>query len=285
MFNKYRNIKNIGLVLIGLALVIFLITNVRIRSVDSYRKQFSNMADSGQTQPARPDNNDRLQNETIGTGNGNAADNGSFDGTGDRAVSDDNSASGSTDNITVTDNNSGSGSNESDRSNGNAMSAGNDSGSSNSGNNGSESDNPENNNPGNNSQNTRPAGKVISCTIEIRCDNATARKDTVNPSIASRIPDDGTILEVTTYTAVEGFTVYDVLAAVTAMHDPVIPIVANSDKSYVSSINNLSEKNVGPKSGWTYRVDGKLYMIAANNYTVKDGEAIKWIYVCQLGDK
>lgn len=284
MFNKYRNIKKIGLVLIGLALVVFLITNVRIRSVDSYRKQFSNIADAGQTQPARPDNNDRLQNETIGTGNGNAADNGSFDGTGDRAVSDDNSASGSTDNITVTDNNSGSGSNESDRSNGNAMSAGNDSGSSNSGNNGSESDNPENNNPGNNSQNTRPAGKVISCTIEIRCDNATARKDTVNPSIASRIPDDGTILEVTTYTAAEGFTVYDVLAAVTAMHNPVIPIVANSDKSYVSSINNLSEKNVGPQSGWTYRVDGKLYMIAANNYTVKDGEAIKWIYVCQMGD-
>ena len=270
MFNKYRNIKKIGLVLIGLALVIFLITNVRIRSVDSYRKQFSNMADSGQTQPARPDNNDRLQDETIGIGNGNAADNGSFDGTGDG---------------TVTDNNSGSGGRESDRSNGNAISGGNDSGSSNLGNNTSGSNNSGNDDSGNNSQNTRPAGKVISCTIEIRCDNATARKDTVNPSIASRIPDDGTILEVTTYTAVEGFTVYDVLAAVTAMHDPVIPIVANSDKSYVSSINNLSEKNVGPKSGWTYRVDGKLYMIAANNYTVKDGEAIKWIYVCQLGDK
>ena len=267
MFNKYRNIKKIGLVLIGLALVIFLITNVRIRSVDSYRKQFSNMADSGQTQPDRPDNNDRLQDETISTDNANATDNGSFDGTGDGTVSDDNSASGSTDNITVTDNNSGSGGRESDRSNGNAVSGGNDSESSNLGNNTSESNNSGNDDSGNNSQNTRPAGKVISCTIEIRCDNATARKDTVNPSIASRIPDDGTILEVTTYTAVEGFTVYDVLAAVTAMHDPVIPIVANSDKSYVSSINNLSEKNVGPQSGWTYRVNGVLPMMAANQYT------------------
>ena len=279
MFNKYRNIKKIGLVLIGLALVIFLITNVRIRSVDSYRKQFSNMADSGQTQPDRPDNNDRLQDETISTDNANATDNGSFDGTGDGTVSDDNSASGST------DNNSGSGGRESDRSNGNAVSGGNDSESSNLGNNTSESNNSGNDDSGNNSQNTRPAGKVISCTIEIRCDNATARKDTVNPSIASRIPDDGTILEVTTYTAVEGFTVYDVLAAVTAMHDPVIPIVANSDKSYVSSINNLSEKNVGPQSGWTYRVNGVLPMMAANQYTVKDGDVIKWIYVCQLGDK
>lgn len=275
MFNKYRNIKKIGLVLIGLALVIFLITNVRIRSVDSYRKQFSNMADLGQTQPDRPDNNDRLQDETTGTDNTNAADNGRFDVTGDGAVSDDNSASGSTDNIAATDNNSGSGGNESDRSNGTAISGDDDSGSSNSG----------NGNSGNNSQNTRPAGRIISCTIEIRCDNATARKDSItNQGIRDSIPDDGTILEVTTYTGKEGFTVYDVLAAVTAAHNPVIPIVANADRSYVSSINNLSEKNVGPTSGWTYRVNGVLPMMAANQYKVKDGDVIKWIYVCQIGD-
>ena len=280
MFNKYRNIKKIGLVLIGLALVIFLITNVRIRSVDSYRKQFSNMADLSQTQPDRPDNNDRLQDETISTDNANAADNGSFyetgDGAGNGAVSDDNFATESTDNIAATDNNSGSGGNESDRSNGTAISGDDDSGSSNSG----------NGNSGNNSQNTRPAGRIISCTIEIRCDNATARKDSItNQGIRDSIPDDGTILEVTTYTGKEGFTVYDVLAAVTAAHNQVIPIVANADRSYVSSINNLSEKNVGPTSGWTYRVNGVLPMMAANQYKVKDGDVIKWIYVCQLGDK
>lgn len=280
MFNKYRNIKKIGLVLIGLAVVIFLITNVRIRSVDSYRKQFSNMAGSSQTQPDRPDNNDRLQDETISTDNANAADNGSFyetgDGAGNGAVSDDNFATESTDNIAATDNNSGSGGNESDRSNGTAISGDDDSGSSNSG----------NGNSGNNSQNTRPAGRIISCTIEIRCDNATARKDSItNQGIRDSIPDDGTILEVTTYTGKEGFTVYDVLAAVTAAHNPVIPIVANADRSYVSSINNLSEKNLGPQSGWTYRVNGVLPMMAANQYTVKDGDVIKWIYVCQLGDK
>lgn len=280
MFNKYRNIKKIGLVLIGLAVVIFLITNVRIRSVDSYRKQFSNMAGSSQTQPDRPDNNDRLQDETISTDNANAADNGSFyetgDGAGNGAVSDDNFATESTDNIAATDNNSGSGGNESDRSNGTAISGDDDSGSSNSG----------NGNSGNNSQNTRPAGRIISCTIEIRCDNATARKDSItNQGIRDSIPDDGTILEVTTYTGKEGFTVYDVLAAVTAAHNPVIPIVANADRSYVLSINNLSEKNVGPTSGWTYRVNGVLPMMAANQYKVKDGDVIKWIYVCQLGDK
>lgn len=276
MFNKYRNIKKIGLVVIGLAIIIFIIANVRIRSVDSYRKQFSNMADSSQTQPDRPDNNDRLQDETTGTDNTNVADNGSFYETGDGAVSDDNSASESMDNKTATDNNSGSGGNESDRSNGTAISGDDDSGSSNSG----------NGNSGNNSQNTRPAGRIISCTIEIRCDNATARKDTVNPSIASRIPDDGTILEVTTYTGNEGFTVYDVLAAVTAMHVPVIPIDPQSSIMgiYIASINNLAQMNVGPNSGWMYSVNGKAPGYSCGKYVVKDGDVIKWIYVCQMGD-
>ncbi len=81
--------------------------------------------------PARPDNNDRLQDETISTDNTNATDNDRFDGTGDGAVSDDNSASESVDNKTTTYNNSGSGGRESDMSNGNAVSGGNDSESSN----------------------------------------------------------------------------------------------------------------------------------------------------------
>lgn len=288
MFDRYRNIKKIGLVLIGLAIVVFLITNVRIRSVDSYRKQYNNMADSGQTQPDRPDNNDRLQNETTGTDNTNVANNGSFDGTGDGVVSDDNSASDSTDNKTATDNNSGSGSNESDRSNGNVISGGNgsessNSGNSSSGNNNSGSNNSGNSNSGNNSQNTRPAGKVISCTIEIRCDNATARKDTItNPGIRDAIPDDGTILEVTTYTGNEGFTVYDVLAAVAAMHDPVIPIDAPVTiwGLYVASINNLAQMNVGPNSGWMYWVNGKAPGYSCAKYVVEDGDVIRWIYVC-----
>ena len=228
------------------------------------------MADLGQTQPDRPDNNDRLQDETTGTDNTNAADNGRFDVTGDGAVSDDNSASGSTDNIAATDNNSGSGGNESDRSNGTAISDGNDSGSSNSGNSSSGNNNSGSNNSGNNSQNTRPAGKVISCTIEIRCDNATARKDTItNPESVMQFLMMELYLKLQHIQAMRDLRCMMCLVAVTAAHNQVIPIVANADRSYVSSINNLSEKNVGPTSGWTYRVNGVLPMMAANQYKVK----------------
>lgn len=282
MFNKYRNIKKIGLVVIGLAIIIFIIANVRIRSVDSYRKQFNNLADSGQTQAADSDDTrkDSKQNPS-----GNEADNNSISAANgnENVVNGNETGAGGSEN-NVNDNKSGSDNNSS---NANGSKSDPDSNSGANGGADSNTGNSGGNNSGidDNSQNTHPSGRLITCTIEIRCDNATARKDTVSPSIASRIPDDGTILEVTTYTAAEGFTVYDVLAAVTAMHNPVIPIVANADKSYVSSINNLSEKNVGPQSGWTYRVNEVLPMMAANQYTVKDGDVIKWIYVCQWGDK
>lgn len=292
MYNRFRNIKKAGLVLIGLAIVVFIIANVRIRSVDSYRKQFNNVADSGQTQADNPDNTrkDLKQNPS-----GKGADNNSGkDSNGNENVVNGNEAAaggsesdadGGKNNMNDTENDANDSKSDpdsnSDANGGTGDNTGN-SGGNNSGGNNSGSNNSGGND---NSQNTQPSGRLITCTIEIRCDNATARKDSItNPGIRDAIPDDGTILEVTTYTGNEGFTVYDVLAAVTAMHDPVIPIVANSDKSYVSSINNLSEKNVGPTSGWTYRVNGVLPMMAANQYKVKDGDVIKWIYVCQRGD-
>lgn len=276
MYNRYKNIKKIGLVLIGCVLAVFVIANVRIRSVDSYRKQFSNVSDNRQTQAENSDNtrkDTKQDNPGDGTDNSISAINNSESDLGgiETEVKDEESAGNSSQynsdgnksdaDSTDTESNSGADSGRTDINN-NTGTSGN-----------------------NNSQNTKPAGKVISCTIEIRCDNATARKDSItNPGIRDAIPDDGTILGVTTYTGREGFTVYDVLVAVAAMHDPVIPIVANADRSYVSSINNLSEKNVGPTSGWTYRVNGVLPMMAANQYTVKDGDVIRWIYVCQWGD-
>lgn len=298
MFNKYRNVKKIGLALIGLAIVVFIIANVRIRSVDSYRKQYNNLADSGQTQAVGSDdsrkdtkqnpsgkgadNNSTIAsngNENVVNGNETAAGGSENDADGSKNVNDtENDANG---NKSGSDNNSSNAKSDTDSNSGANGGTGDNTG--NSGGNNSGSNNSGSND---NSQNTQPSGRHITCTIEIRCDNATAKKDTItNPGIRDAIPDDGTILEVTTYTENEGFTVYDVLAAVTAMHNPVIPIVANSDRSYVSSINNLSEKNVGPTSGWTYRVNGVLPMMAANQYKVKDGDVIKWIYVCQWGDK
>ena len=213
MYNKFKNIRIIGLIVIALCIIGFFAANVRIQSVNDYKK-FNNGAIIGQN----------VETKEAGI-------------TKDRE----------------------------DKSNTDSS--------------------------GDNKGDDKPSGPIVTCTIEIRCDNASRNKDKVtNPGALQYIPDDGTILAVTSYSAVSGYTVYDVLADVAKAHD--IPISATYDKSYVRSINNLSEKDIDVRtdktkpntSGWTYRVNGELVMLSANKCTVKDGDVIKWIYVCQWGD-
>ena len=287
MYNRFRNIKKTGLVLIGLAIVVFIIANVRIRSVDSYRKQFNNVADSGQTQA---DNLDNTRKDLKQTPSGKGADNnsGKDSNSNEKVVNGNEAAAGGSEsdadgskNVNDTENDANDNKSGSDSNSFNASDSKSDT-DSNSGSNGAADDNTGNSGGNDNSQNTQPSGRLITCTIEIRCDNATARKDSItNPGIRDAIPDDGTILEVTTYTGNEGFTVYDVLAAVTAMHDPVIPIVAQKTAMgvYVASINNLAQTNVGPNSGWMYWVNGQAPNYTCGKYVVKDGDVIQWKYV------
>lgn len=132
-------------------------------------------------------------------------------------------------------------------------------------------------------QESLQAEDTIKCTIEIRCDKAVEKKDSVNnPGIINIIPDDGCILKITEYQAESGFTVYDVLSRVALMND--IDIVSNSDKTYISSIGGLAQKMVGSGSGWTYRVNGELVMRPACYCEVSDGDVITWIYVTGATD-
>lgn len=118
----------------------------------------------------------------------------------------------------------------------------------------------------------------ITCSIEIRCDSAAAQRPEIqNPGIRDSIPEDGTILAVTEYRVTLGTTVYEVLRM--AASDYQIPVTANAKGSYISSINNLSEKMLGMGSGWTYRINGKMVMKPASGCIVAEGDQIRWIYV------
>lgn len=126
---------------------------------------------------------------------------------------------------------------------------------------------------------TQPAPQAyITCSIEIRCDSAAAQRPEIqNPGIRDSIPEDGTILAVTEYRVALGTTVYEVLRMAAA--DNQIPVTANAKGSYISSINNLSEKMLGMGSGWTYRVNGNMVMKPASGCIVAEGDQIRWIYV------
>lgn len=120
--------------------------------------------------------------------------------------------------------------------------------------------------------------EYITCSIEIRCDSAAAKKSEIqNPGILASIPDDGTILARTAYRVPKGTTVYELLTQAAVQNQ--IPIAANSKGTYVSSINNLAEKMVGLGSGWTYRVNSKMVMKPASFCVLEEEDVIQWIYV------
>lgn len=47
---------------------------------------------------------------------------------------------------------------------------------------------------------------------------------------------------------------------------------------YVMGINNLYEKDRGPRSGWMYRVNGVYLNVSAGAASVKNGDKIEWVY-------
>lgn len=68
-----------------------------------------------------------------------------------------------------------------------------------------------------------------------------------------------------------GATAYDALTAT--------GLSLKGSASYVSAVDGLAEKMMGGTSGWTYTVNGTMPMTAASNYTLSEGDAVRWVYV------
>lgn len=77
----------------------------------------------------------------------------------------------------------------------------------------------------------------------------------------------------------EDFSVFDLLTE--SAREKNIPVVYSGGKSspYVTSINGLSEKQKGPNSGWTYKLNGKTVMVACNKCILSPGDVAQWIYI------
>lgn len=72
-----------------------------------------------------------------------------------------------------------------------------------------------------------------------------------------------------------GDTVYDVLKK------SGVSIGAESSAMgiYVYSINGLKEGDKGPRSGWTYKVNGDMPPKSANAYVLNPGDSVRWEFV------
>lgn len=95
--------------------------------------------------------------------------------------------------------------------------------------------------------------------------------------------DEGVILAGTLVSIDEGYTVIDVLKRITELNNIQLECSGIKAMAYVKGIGNTYEFDYGPKSGWIYRVNGKISNIGAGKYKVKDGDSIEWLYTVDLG--
>lgn len=265
MFDKYKKYRIISVIIILVAIVVMFATNVRIRSVKQYQSDADKLAKEQQSISGLSDNDSYMDNEHSSENIAeDIVENITESITDDSLIMSDlfNASSEAEDNSANKEEAASNQYNEADNDISN------------------KDDIDKDNNNSAASDENKPS-RIITCTIEIRCDEATARKDSIdNPGIRELIPDSGIILNQITYSGNEGMSVYDVLSAVANMNGISIDTTFTIQYSgvYVRAIAGLEEKMVGRWSGWMYKVNGKAPNITASSYKVEEGDTIVWYY-------
>ncbi len=127
---------------------------------------------------------------------------------------------------------------------------------------------------------------MIECTIQILCTTLSSDLSKLtNQSVRDYVPANGVILDTTTLQIPEGESVYYALRTATRNHNiqmdaEYTPLYSGN---YVKGIGYLYEFDAGGESGWMYKVNGQFPNYGCSAYTVQDGDAIVWMYTCDLG--
>lgn len=128
--------------------------------------------------------------------------------------------------------------------------------------------------------------EALSCSISISCANILNNMDELTEGKEAVVPEDGWILKEKTVSFEEGDSVFDVLKRVCRdegihMEFSESPIY---NSAYIEGINNIYEFDCGNLSGWMYSVNDWFPNYGCSSYGVKNGDAIRWQYTCNLGE-
>lgn len=268
MFNKYRNIKLIGSIIIVLALVIIVAANVRFRSVKQYNEDASRIASEQESIAKEYEEN--LDNES----DGNLEDIASDIKESSQNQSDETTSSSDDqkvqENVTTNESSDLNKTDIEEQENSKGI----------------ESDNNSNGSSSTSSGSNSSSKSYIKVTIRITVavlleeSNYSRLSDTVKASI----PANGNIAYETLYLE-EGSSVLDALVAVTNKNG----ISITNKSGYISQIAGFGEKifnNSNDYSGWTYYLNHSttLINISAGNQKLTDGDYICWWYTTEMGD-
>ena len=132
---------------------------------------------------------------------------------------------------------------------------------------------------------TTTAKAQLTCTISVRCNTVLDKLDRLPPAKRDIVPANGVILQSRTVSFTEGESVFDVLKRVTQSEKIHMEFENNPmyNSAYIAAIGNLYERDCGELSGWMYRVNGAFPGYGSGKYALKQGDAVEWLYTCDLG--
>ena len=130
------------------------------------------------------------------------------------------------------------------------------------------------------------ADTKYTCTISISCETILNNMNKCVESKKALVPEDGIILPATEVTFSDGESVYDVLQRVCKenkihMESSFTPVY---NSAYIEGIGNLYQFDCGELSGWMYSVNGTYPNYGCSKYTLQDGDVVRWVYTCDLGE-
>lgn len=127
--------------------------------------------------------------------------------------------------------------------------------------------------------------QTYTCTMEIYCTTLLNEENIDNEAIIPYIPEDGVVLAKTTVEFTEGENAFDILLKACRANDIHYDFREDAlySGAYIEGINYIYEMDGGPLSGWMYKVNGQFPNYGCKRYIVQDGDAIVWMYTCDLG--
>jgi len=132
---------------------------------------------------------------------------------------------------------------------------------------------------------THPPETSFYVTLAVRVDTILRNMDLLDREKHELIPQNGVIFPATRIRAEQGESVFDVLQremrlAGIHMSSRFTPAF---NSAYVVAIHNISEFDVGPLSGWMYRVNGTFPNFGSSQYILRPDDVIEWLYTVDLG--
>lgn len=127
----------------------------------------------------------------------------------------------------------------------------------------------------------KPENKNI-VSILISCKTAVNKGILEQEGFEKFIKPDGIIYNNLSVKFNEGDSALDVLKDTLKKEN--IPL--NLRRNYIVGIAGLNEKNklCGPSSGWLYRVNLETPIQSSNQYKLKNGDKIEFLFTCEIGD-